>query len=179
MAKKSVRVEVAEERKETWDEQAEREDRSLSDVLRRAMSEYIASQEGEGGEGGIPESVEKEVYRTGDGVVNLQQQVSSLADRFDVIENELEQNKELRTVANDIYEILPGAKRVGEHTETAEGTQTVVGSLGWIADTLGETEGMVEQATDLLLAENYNVHEIGPESGGGEPLRYYKEGGDR
>lgn len=176
MAKKSVRVEIAEERKEKWNKQAEEEDRSLSDVLRRAMSEYIATHEGGGEEGGIPESVEQEVYKTGSTVENIQKQVNNLTNRFDVIENELEQNKEIRTVANEVYEILPGATETGNPTELLDGTETYKGTVEWIAGTLGETEGMVEQATDLLVAENYNVHETGSEETSGP--RYYREGGD-
>jgi len=176
--RKAVRVNVSPERKEEWERVAEETNRNLSDTIRKAMNDLIMAHDGDGGaDGAMPESVENQIYETGDTVERVHRQMNSLSNRFDVIENELERNKEARTVANEVYEILPGATETGNPTELLDGTETYKGTVEWIAGTLGETQAMVEQATDLLLAENYNVHETGTEDTIGP--RYYKEGGDR
>ena len=175
--RKPVRVNVFPETKEEWNEIAERENRNLSDTIRKAMSEYIARRNGEGQENdGLPESVEEEIYRTGDTVENLQSQINQLSSRFDVVESQIQKKKEIQTVANEVYEILPGPSSVGEFAELLDGSETYVGTIEWLAGCLGETEGMIEQAADQLLADNYHVHEVSIKPGSSR--RFYKEGGN-
>lgn len=167
--KKAVRVNISAQRKEEWERVAEETNRSLSDTLRLAMSEFIARHDGTAGgnSGGMPESVEEEIYSTSDTVDNLHQQINQLNTRFEVIESEIASDREVRTVASEVYEILPDAATVGN----PQG-DTLVGTVEWIADALDETHGMVQQATEQLLRDNYHVHEIEPDS---PNRRFYKE----
>lgn len=167
--KKAVRVNISPERKAEWERIADETNRNLSDTIRKAMSEFIATHDGNGsaGSGGMPESVEEEIYSTRDTVDNLHKQINQINSRFETIENEIRTDREVRTVASEIYEILPDAESVGTPHE-----DTLVGTVEWIADSLNETEGMVQQATEKLLRDNYHVHEIEPDS---PNRRFYKE----
>ena len=165
--KKAVRVDVTPERKDEWERIADETNRNLSDTIRRAMSEFIASHDGDSSVGGgMPESVEDEIYSTSETVDNLHEQVNQINSRFEVIESEIRTDREVRTVASEIYEILPDAELVGTPYE-----DTFVGTTEWIVDMMDETEAMVEQAVEQLLRDNYHVHEIEPDS---PHRRFYK-----
>jgi gas vesicle protein len=167
--KKAVRVNIAPERKEEWERVAEETNRNLSDTIRKAMNDLIMAHDGDGSTdtGSIPESVEEEIYSTSDTVDNLHEQINQINSRFEVIESEIRTDREVRTVASEIYEILPDAKDVGSPYQ-----DTLVGTTEWIVDMMGETEAMVEQAVEQLLRDNYHVHEIEPDS---PNRRLYKE----
>ncbi|SEO85245.1 hypothetical protein SAMN05216388_10218 [Halorientalis persicus] len=171
--RKAVRINVLPERKEEWEELAEKENRNLSDTIRKAMAEYKATVESSGGEtAGLPESVEEEIYETGDTVELLHNQIEVMNQRFERIEEEMSANREVRAVANEVFEILPGKGNVGNPSELADGSVAFLGTIEWIADTLNETGEMVEQATDQLVADHRRVHEVVPDD---EEPRYYKE----
>jgi hypothetical protein len=73
--KKSVRLEVSEGRKEQWAAVATEEDRTLSDLIRRAMSRYIAAEDGAAGGdhgGGISENIENDIVTTKQITENIQ-----------------------------------------------------------------------------------------------------------
>jgi hypothetical protein len=171
--RKAVRINVLPERKEEWEEVAKKENRNLSDTIRKAMAEYKATVEGSGGEpAGLPESVEQEIYETGDTVEILRDQIELMSQQFDRIEKEMSANREVRALANEVFEILPTKGSHGNPTELPDGSVTFLGTIDWIANTLNETEDMVEQATDQLVADHRRVHEVIPDD---QDARYYKE----
>ena len=102
--------------------------------------------------------------------------MNGLSSRFDVVENELRTRKEIRTIANEVYEILPNANLAGDLTTLSDGTESRTGTVDWIADGLDETRGTIERALEQLLLDNYNVHEVAPEDG--RSVRwFYREDG--
>jgi hypothetical protein len=174
--KESVRLEISEGRKDEWQQVASDEDRSLSDLIRRAMAQYIASGDtATGNVGGIPESVENEITTVAKNTEGIQAELSSLADRFDRIENELYDRSEVRTVAYQVYEVLPTYPLQG-YVRFDDGSEALEGSVKWIAAQLDEPTDMVEQAVEELVMTSMHVHLADDRTTEETGIRrYYKE----
>jgi hypothetical protein len=176
VGKKSVRLEISEGRKDEWQQVASDEDRSLSDLIRRAMAQYIASGDtATGNVGGIPESVENEITTVAKNTEGIQAELSSLADRFDRIENELYDRSEVRTVAYQVYEVLPTYPLQG-YVRLDDGSEALEGSVEWIADQLDEPTDMIEQAAEELVVTSMHVRLADDRTTEETGIRrYYKE----
>jgi len=175
--KKSVRLEVSEGRKDEWREVASDENRTLSNLIRRAMAQYIASGDSPTGTvGGIPESVEDEITTAAKNTEGIQEELSSLADRFDRIENELDDRTEARTVAYQVYEVLPTYPLQSGRVRLSDDSQAFKGSVKWIADQLDEPTDIVEQAVRELVITSLDVHRADDRTTEETGIRrYYKE----
>ena len=150
MSKSQVHVSVHEERKADWQQFADERSTTLSDVIRRAMAEYMA--EGSTGTGGVSESVESDIATTRSTTENIESQLKNLSDRFGLLENEIQDRKEIRTVANEVYSRLPTA------VEAHEGSDK--GTVSSLSDFLDETPTMIEKACEQLLRDSYNVRKV-------------------
>ena len=168
MGKTQVHVQVEESRKEAWQNYAG-DDQTLSDLIRRAMAEYMAEDSTASG-GGLSESVENDISTTRGTTENIQSQVKSLSDRFDVLENHIQDRKEIKTLANEVYLHLPTHDRAQEDPSR--------GSASSLSESLSETPAMIQEALDTLLTDSYNVHKEEPLEGNrlDEPV-YWKESG--
>lgn len=171
--RKAVRINVIPDRKEGWERVAEQEKRNLSDTIRKAMAEYIATKgDAENKSAGLPDSVEEEIYETGDTVQILHDQIEAMNQRFEQIEKQMSANREVRVVANEVFDILPTKGAHGNPTELADGSVSFLGTVEWIAYRLNETEDMVERATNQLVVDHQRVHEVTPDD---KDACYYKE----
>ena len=152
MGKSQVHVSLHEERKADWQQFADERSTTLSDVIRRAMAEYMA--EGSTGSGGVSESVESDIASTRSTTENIESQLKNLSDRFGLLENEIQDRKEIRTVANEVYLHIPSHSDAQNQSDT----RPLKGTVEWLADRIDETPAMVEKACEQLLQDSYNIH---------------------
>lgn len=171
--KASVNLWVEPEQKERW--QAYLEDQGdlqhMSQLVRRAVENEISGRSTPT----IPDNHESQLTEVVDAVDAVSETVDQLVDRLDTIEQAVQDDFDMRDLANRVFTVLPTAEEIeaaGSRSHDVGESADGCGTLSEIAATVDESEQHVRQALEQLRQDTAQVQTTVLDG----KTRYYKEG---
>lgn len=172
--KDSVNLWVEPEQKDRWEAYLEEASdlQHMSQLVRRAVENEIS---GRSDQGTAPAGLQDDLNEITDAIETVAQKVEHIDKRLVTIEQAVQDDVDIRDLANRVFTVLPTAEEIeaaGASTDEAGESADPCGTLCAIADAVGEQEQHVRQALQKLQQETAQVQTTVL---GGE-TRYYKEG---
>jgi predicted transcriptional regulator len=174
---KQINIQVSAERKAEWKDLAEKEDRTMTSLIRTAVEHYKATEGGRNSSSsGMDQATQSTIEGMKDTIERLEDSINTVQKDTEILRSRSMDDPELREMSSQILTLLPDSKREATMTEhTATGDFSEVDESNPTVSDLAQEVGSSEERTQEALLRLQGMNLLGQTEHEGQTF-YYKEG---